>query len=96
MVTRLLMVFPAYAGMSLVRPREQHGSDRFPRLRGDEPRKESAKEGKGKVFPAYAGMSQPGTRANQGLTRFPRLRGDEPTERKWVSWKTLFSPPTRG
>ena len=32
-----LRVFPAYAGMSLVRTRADSGKSGFPRLRGDEP-----------------------------------------------------------
>ena len=89
-------VFPAHAGMFLMRGKNVRWLYRFPRARGDVPQGRYHHSWRVAVFPAHAGMFRLHIDDLEAWVRFPRARGDVPNYIK-PAWDALgFSPRTRG
>ena len=93
---RLLVVFPACAGMFLTPATCQRPPHGFPRVRGDVPRIHIHRAFPLVVFPACAGMFPLVLLPKFLMSCFPRVRGDVPTTAHSMDDAKMFSPRARG
>ena len=89
-------MFPACAGMNLLRLADRAGLENVPRVRGDEPMGYWDIEWTDRMFPACAGMNRLLRPASRSRDHVPRVRGDEPDILPSRSPPAACSPRARG